>query len=106
VPDPNPFEVEIGIAKFKKHKLPGGDQIQALLFQAVSETLWSEIHKLINLIWSKEELPVQWNEANIVRIYKNGDKNLTIVIIKKYHCYQVHAEFYPVSFFFKVKSIY
>jgi hypothetical protein len=33
----------------------------------------SEIHKLINSIWNKEELPEQWKEPIIVPIYK-GDK--------------------------------
>jgi hypothetical protein len=28
VPDPSPFEVEIAIAKLKRYKLPGSDQIQ------------------------------------------------------------------------------
>jgi hypothetical protein len=28
VPDPSPFEVKIAIAKLKKHKSPGGDQLQ------------------------------------------------------------------------------
>jgi hypothetical protein len=35
---------------------------------------FSEIHKLINCIWSKEELPEQWKESIIVPIYKKGDK--------------------------------
>jgi hypothetical protein len=48
VPDPSPFEVEIAIAKLKRYKLPGSDQIQAELIQAGGETLWSETHKLIN----------------------------------------------------------
>jgi hypothetical protein len=34
VPDPNPFEVEIGIAKLKERKSPGGDQIQAELISS------------------------------------------------------------------------
>jgi hypothetical protein len=33
VPDPRPFEVEIAVAKLKKCKLPGGDQIPADLFK-------------------------------------------------------------------------
>jgi hypothetical protein len=32
------------------------------MIQAEGETLPSEIHKLINLIWNKEELPDQWKE--------------------------------------------
>jgi hypothetical protein len=35
----------------------------------------SEIHKLIMLIWNKEELPHQWKESIVVPIHKKGDKN-------------------------------
>jgi hypothetical protein len=34
----------------------------------------SEIHKLIKLIWNKEELPHQWKESIVVPIHKKGDK--------------------------------
>jgi hypothetical protein len=34
----------------------------------------SVIHKLINSIWNKEELPHQWKESIIVQIHKKGDK--------------------------------
>jgi hypothetical protein len=36
--------------------------------------LLSEIHKLINSIWNKEELSDQWKESITVPIYKKGDK--------------------------------
>jgi hypothetical protein len=73
VADPRHFEVEIAIAKMKKHKSPGRDQIPAELIQA-GEILQSQIHKLFNSVWSKEELPNQWKESIIVPIYKKGDK--------------------------------
>jgi hypothetical protein len=60
-------EVEIAIAKRKKCKLPGSDEIQA-----GRETLL--IHKLINSIWTKEELPEQWKEPIVLPVYKTGDK--------------------------------
>jgi hypothetical protein len=50
VPGPSCLEVEIAIAKFKKYKLPGSDQIPAELIQAGGEILLSEIHKLINSV--------------------------------------------------------
>jgi hypothetical protein len=59
VPGPSHLEVEISIAKLKKYKSPGSDQIQAELYQAGGETLMSVIHKLITSIWNKEELPDQ-----------------------------------------------
>jgi hypothetical protein len=32
------------------------------------------IHKLINFIWNKEELPEEWKESIIVPICKKSDK--------------------------------
>jgi hypothetical protein len=74
VPGPSRLEVEIAIAKLKKHKSPGNDQIPAGLIQAGGEILLSAIHKLINSVWNKEELPDQWKESIIVPIHKKGDK--------------------------------
>jgi hypothetical protein len=59
VPGPSASEVEIAIWKLKKYKSPGADQIPAELIQAGGGTFRSEIHKLIKLIWNKEELPHQ-----------------------------------------------
>jgi hypothetical protein len=50
VPGPSHLEVEIPIAKLKKYKSPGSDQIPAELYQAGDETLMSVIHKLITSI--------------------------------------------------------
>jgi hypothetical protein len=58
----------------KRYKSPGSDEIPAQLIQAGGETLWSEIHKLINSIWNKKELPAQWKESIIVPVRKKGDK--------------------------------
>jgi hypothetical protein len=74
VPEPRAAEVEFAIRKMKRYKAPGSDQIPAELIQAEGETLHSEIHKLIMLIWNKE-LPHQWKESSVVPIHKNGDKN-------------------------------
>jgi hypothetical protein len=45
-PGPNHLGVEIAIAKFKKYKSPGSDEIPAELIQAGGETLQSEVHKV------------------------------------------------------------
>jgi uncharacterized protein YfaP (DUF2135 family) len=34
----------------------------------------SVIHKLINVVWNKEELPDEWRESVIVPARKTGDK--------------------------------
>jgi hypothetical protein len=74
VPEPSSAEVEIATEKLKSYKSPGTEQIPAELIQAGGNALRSEIHKLINCVWNKEELPEQWKESIIVPIYKKGDK--------------------------------
>jgi hypothetical protein len=74
VPGPSQLEVEIIIAKLKKYKSPGSDEIQAELFQGGGEILLCAIHKLINSVWNKEELPDQWKESIVVPVHKKGDK--------------------------------
>jgi hypothetical protein len=74
VPDPSPFDVEIAIAKLKRYKSPGSNEILTELIQARHEILRSKIHKVINSIWNKEELPDKWKESIIVPVHKKGDK--------------------------------
>jgi hypothetical protein len=74
VPEHSASEVEVAIGKLKRYKSPCVDQIPAELIQAGGGTLRSEIHKLIKLIWNKEELPHQWKETIVVPIDKKGDK--------------------------------
>jgi hypothetical protein len=72
--EPSASEVEVAIGKLKRYKSPGVDQILAELIQAGGGTSRSEIHKIIKLIWNKEELPHQWKESTVGPIHKKGDK--------------------------------
>jgi hypothetical protein len=74
VPGPSHLEVEIAIEKLKKYKSLGRNQIPAKLIQTGGEILLSAIHKLINSVWNKEELPDQWKEYITVQVHKKGDK--------------------------------
>jgi hypothetical protein len=68
---PSP-EVEIAIAKLKKCKLPGSDQIPAELIQAGGETLLQFTKSLI--LFGLRRMPDQWKEPIVLPIYKKGDK--------------------------------
>jgi hypothetical protein len=63
-----------------------------LLFEISISVPWSEIHKLINSILNKVELPDQRKESTIVQTHKKGSKT---------DCsnYQLLTKFYPISFF-------
>jgi hypothetical protein len=97
VPEPGSSEVEIASENLESYKSPGIDQITAELIQAGENTLSSEIHKLINCIWNKEEFSEQWKESIIVPFIRRVIK-WTVVIIKEYHCYQLHTKSYPTFF--------
>jgi hypothetical protein len=74
VPEPTAFEIEVAVEKLKSHKSPGIDHIPAELIKAGGRTICSEIHKLINSVWNKEELPEVWKESITVPVHKKFDK--------------------------------
>ena len=55
VPEPNAFEVKMATEKLKRHKSPGTDEILTELIKAGDRTVHTQVHKLINSIWNKEE---------------------------------------------------
>jgi hypothetical protein len=59
LPGPSCLEAETAIAKLKRYKSPGSDEIPAEAIQAGGEILLSLVHKLTDSDWSKEELPDQ-----------------------------------------------
>jgi hypothetical protein len=74
VPESSASELEVAIGKLNSYKSLCVDQVPAELMQARGETLRLEIHKLIRLIWNKEELPHQWKESIVAPSDKKGDK--------------------------------
>ena len=64
----------MAIEILKRYKSPGIDQIQAELIKAGGRTILSEIHKIINPTWNKEELPEEWKESIVVPVCKKGYK--------------------------------
>jgi hypothetical protein len=74
VPEPSAFEVDINVESLQRHKSPGTDRIATEFIKAVGKKIRNIIHKRINSMSNKEELPEEWKESIIVPIYKNGDK--------------------------------
>jgi hypothetical protein len=55
-----PFADKTAIGKLKRCKSPGTDEILAELIQTGDESLLCQIHKVINSVLNKNELPQQW----------------------------------------------
>jgi hypothetical protein len=96
LPGPSRLEVEIAIAKLKKCKSPGSDQIPAELIQAGGEILLSAIHKLINLFGIRRNCLISGRSLLLYQFTK-GVLKLTVIIIVGYHCYQLHTNCYQIS---------
>jgi len=56
VPEPILVKMENAVGKLERYKLPGIDQIPVELIWTGGTTFCSEIHRLINSIFNKEEL--------------------------------------------------
>ena len=74
IPAPSAFKIEMAIEKLKSHKSSGIDQIPAEKIEEGDRKIRSEVHKLTNSIWDKEELPEEWKESFIVPICKKAYK--------------------------------
>jgi hypothetical protein len=107
---PKPFVAEISTSEaevtfgiFECYLSPGVVEISAELIQAGGDTLHSDVHKLITLIWNKERNSHQWKESIVVLIHKSNDKTncsnynyillYASIIIEAYHCCQIHTTF-------------
>jgi hypothetical protein len=102
VPEPSAFEVKMAIEKLKRYKSPVTNQIPAELIKAGGRTIRAEVHKLINSVWNKKELPEQWKESIIVSIIRMVIKQIVALRhleqIEAYHFCQPHIKFYQTSF--------
>jgi hypothetical protein len=68
------IEDEIATENEKILKPQGIVKLQAEIIQPGGNISCYEIHKFINSIWNKEELPYQWEESITVHVYKKVDR--------------------------------
>jgi hypothetical protein len=86
----------MAIKKLKRHNSRGVDEIPAGFTKAGGRQIRSEINKLINSIWKKEQFSEEWKNSIILPIYKKSDKTY-VVIIQAYRFCQICTKFYPTS---------
>jgi hypothetical protein len=104
LPDPSLFEVKIVVTNVKIYTSLGIDQILAELIQAGGETVPSRIHKLINSIWNKEELPEPWKSLLLYQFTIRAIK-LSVVNYRGISLLSTSYKMFLVLFV-KVKSIW
>jgi hypothetical protein len=68
------------IEKLKRGKSSGNDQISEELIKASSKRIRSEIHKLINSIWNKEELPESGRSRSLHSSISRMIKQISVIV--------------------------
>nr|XP_014354063.1 PREDICTED: RNA-directed DNA polymerase from mobile element jockey-like [Latimeria chalumnae] len=69
-------EVCEAIRQMKNNKAPGPDGIPAEVFKVGGETMTNKLYTLLLKIWNTEEIPADLRNANIITIFKKGDKSV------------------------------
>ena len=67
-------EMVRAIKGLKDGKAPGGDGIPAEIWKHGGSNLSNRIHRWIIKVWEEGHVPQAWKDANIVTIYKKGDR--------------------------------
>lgn len=67
-------ETEKAIRALKLNKAPGEDGICAEMLKNGGEELHRHIHRLVVLIWEREEIPEDWKVGIICPLHKKGDR--------------------------------
>jgi mRNA-degrading endonuclease YafQ of YafQ-DinJ toxin-antitoxin module len=87
-------DLVLAIAKLKRYKSPGSDQIPAELINTHAH---ARTHTLTTSFWNKENCQVSGSCLLLYQITGRAIK-LIVAIIVEYHCYQLHTKCYAVPF--------
>ena len=69
-------DVKKAIKQLSSGKAPGADAIPAEVYQHGGDTLLHKLTDLFRRMWDEEVIPQQLKDASIVRLYKNGNRQL------------------------------
>jgi hypothetical protein len=96
VPGPSRLEFQIAIAKLKKYKSPGSDQIPAKLIQAGDKCYCLRFTNSLILFGMRKNCLISGRSLLLYQFTKRVTK-LPVIIIVRYHCYQHPTKFYRIS---------
>ena len=65
-------EVEKALHGMKNGKAAGPDGIPAELLKYGGQAMVDVMHKLVQQIWDKDEIPEEWGKAAVINLYKKG----------------------------------
>ena len=67
------LEIEKAIRETKGNRAPGEDRITSDMLKADATTSAKCLVRLFNMVWTKEEVPEDWQKGIIIKLPKKGD---------------------------------
>jgi hypothetical protein len=67
-------ELQLAIASLADGKAPGVDGIPSEIWKHGGATLTNNLLRLIQQAWAEGSVPQEWKDANIITIFKKGDR--------------------------------
>ena len=66
-------EIRDALKNLKRDKAAGVDNIPAEALREGGEEMVNQLHRLINSVWNREEIPLDWKKGLLVKLPKNGN---------------------------------
>ena len=66
-------EIRKSLRSLKNGKATGTDNIPPEALKEGGEVIVDQLHHLLNLIWTTEEIPMEWKKGLLVKLPKHGD---------------------------------
>ena len=86
-------EVELTLKSLDINKATGPDGIPAKLLKETASIIAPSLCKLFNKSLHLGAVPEEWKLANVVPVFKKGDKSKTESYRPASHCYQLSLKF-------------
>ena len=66
-------EIRSALTHLKNAKAPGVDNIPPEAFKEGGPCTVEALHRILNFVWEKEEIPDDWKRCLLVKLTKKGD---------------------------------
>ena len=78
-------EVRLAVSLLSSGKAPGADGIHPEIIQHSDQKLLEALHKTITTAWDTKTVPQDWQNAQLITLFKKGDIDVYARISVAYH---------------------
>ena len=72
--EPTLEEVQREVSLLKHDEAPSHDGLHPTLFKEGGQSLITSLTKILRTVWTREQIPREWNHSTVIPVYKKGAK--------------------------------